>query len=62
MHKFKVGTLVRIKALQGMKLAGVYEVVRLLPADETGAPFYHLKGTHETHTRVVPQHHIEAAE
>ena len=61
MHKFKVGSLVRIKAGQGSRLAGVYEVVRLLPEDETGAPMYQVKSTHEPHLRVVSQHHIEAA-
>jgi hypothetical protein len=62
MHKFSVGNLVRIKAAQGAKLAGVYEIVRLLPADETGAPIYQVKAAHESHMRVVSQHHIEPEE
>ena len=61
MHKFKVGSLIRVKASQGVNLAGVYEVVRLLPVDETGTPTYEVKGPNEEHMRVVSQHHIEAA-
>jgi hypothetical protein len=61
MHKFKVGKLVRIKAGQGTRAAGEYEIVRLLPEDETGTPMYQVKSTHESHMRVVSQHDIEAA-
>jgi hypothetical protein len=62
MHKFKVGNLIRISAGQGRKLAGAYEVVRLLPADETGTPIYQVKAAHESHMRVVAEHHIEPEE
>ena len=61
MHKFQVGSLIRVKAGQGVKLAGVYEVVRLLPSDETGTPTYQIKGSNEEYMRVVSQDHIEAA-
>jgi hypothetical protein len=61
MHKFKVGHSVSIKAGQGRKLAGLYEVVRLLPADETGTPIYQVKSTEEAHLRVVAEHHLEDA-
>ena len=62
MHKFQVGDLVRVTAGQGRKLAGAYEIVRLLPADETGTPIYQIKAAHESHMRVVAEHHIQAEE
>ena len=59
MHKLKVGDLVRVNTGQGRKLAGAYEIVRLLPADKTGTPIYQIKAAHESHMRVVAEHHIQ---
>jgi len=46
-HKFEVRQIVRLKhpgfSDARTSAAGVYEVVRLMPADQTGEPSYRIK-------------------
>ncbi len=61
-HKFKVRQMVRMKQVAyseaRMNAGDIYEVVRLMPADETGEPSYRIKsGTVE---RAVRESEIRA--
>ena len=56
MHKFQVGQIVRaVPAFApGAPSPGIYEVIRRLPW--SGGPVqYRVKGSHETHERVVDE-------
>ena len=48
-HKFKIGQLVRLSRPRfsdsRSNTGGVYQVVRLLPADQTGEPAYRIKSS-----------------
>lgn len=62
-HRFKIQQRVRLTrtALWGQRTGGadIYEIVRLMPADQTGEPAYRVKsGTTE---RAVRESEISAA-
>lgn len=54
-HKFKVRQMVRLARASysdGKTASGTYEIVRLMPADQTGEPSYRIKsGTTERAVR-----------
>jgi hypothetical protein len=62
-HKFEVRQRVRLSRaafVKGLSNGdGVYEVVRLLPADQTGEPSYRIKSSEGE--RAVLEHHIALA-
>ena len=58
-HKFKVGSLVRLKAQFPDRIgAGIYEVIRLMPPDNDGVPCYRIKDS-AGHERAVRETEIE---
>ncbi len=61
-HKYKVRQLVRLmnpRASGGRESsAGVFEVTRLMPADQTGTPFYRIKSS-SSGERAVSEWEIE---
>ncbi len=58
-HKFKVGSLVRMRArFPGGTGYGMYEVIRLVPPDIDGVPCYRIKDT-TGHERAVREIEIE---
>jgi hypothetical protein len=61
-HKFKVRQMVRMKQPAHFEArtspGGVYEVVRLMPSDETGKPSYRIKSA--TTERAVRESEIRA--
>ncbi|MGA0598727.1 hypothetical protein [Enterovirga sp. CN4-39] len=47
-HKFQLDQLVRLahpRVFKGSAASGIYQVTRLMPADETGEFSYRIKGT-----------------
>ena len=63
-HKFKVRQLVRLtrSSFSDARLSAsdTYEVIRLMPADQTGEPSYRIKS--EAGERAVRESEITAAE
>ena len=61
MHKFQVKQIVRVLPAfgPGAPPAGLYEIVRLMPAGG-GSVSYRVKGMHESHERVVDERCLSA--
>jgi hypothetical protein len=58
-HGFKIGQLVRSSAQSPSRLAGVYEIVRLMPPDQNGVLQYRIKGPEGE--RMVSERDIQKA-
>ena len=60
MHRFELGQLVRLQFDPTTRETGVYEIVRLLPAAEDGAPQYRIKAQQGVPERAVKEHQLRA--
>jgi hypothetical protein len=62
-HKFKPGDLVQFQTgfLQPRSAAGVYTVVRALPASSDGQLHYHVKSEVEPYGRIALEHQLVRA-
>lgn len=59
MHRFHLKDTVTLVSRVGSSAAGGgYEVVRLIPPDESGDPQYRIKSIKENHERVVRESQI----
>lgn len=60
MHRFGLGQLVRLQFDPTTRETGIYEIVRLLPTAEDGAPQYRIKAREGAPERAVKEHQLRA--